>query len=241
MSASEEGRSEGGGVRTSELGVALLEVTDLLHELLDRHVLVVRREVPLRAERTRVSIQHAHHTPLAPQATPHRASQTHLRRIPRVAHERVGVRREARDRRKDVPASAKNPHQLPPLLPNLLPPPKNTHPLTKKIFSLLPRSFSNSLLVTFFSAAKTMPIRTGPGYFLSLSALASSSFFFAAAETVGVPAAGVVPAGTSAAGSTAMASETSGAEVKGVAEGPGARMPTTVPAWPGREERKDGR
>lgn len=101
-----------------------------------------------------------------------------------------------------------------------------TDPLTRNTFSLLPMSFSSSLEVTFFSAASTIPRLGGPGYFLSRSALASSSFFFAAAVRTGA-AAGVSP-------STAIASTVVGSEVNGVADGPGARIPTTVPAWPGQ-------
>ena len=79
--------------------------------------------------------------------------------------------------------------------------------------------------MTFFSAARTIPLRGGPGYFLSRSSFASSSFFLAAAERTTGAGVGVSP-------STAIASTVVGSEVKGVAEGPGARIPTTVPAWP---------
>lgn len=106
-------------------------------------------------------------------------------------------------------------------------------------FSLLPFSFSNNLLVTFFSAAKTIPALCGRGYFFSLSTRASSSFFFVASdfsfsfeEVDGSEEEGV--------SSTAMASVESDEAVKGFAEGPGARMPTTVPAWPARRERGEG-
>lgn len=108
-----------------------------------------------------------------------------------------------------------------------------THPFTRKIFSRLPKSFSNSLLLTFFSPANTIPaLCLEAGYFLSLSALASSSFFTAAADRAGTAGVttGVEPEGASA--STDMASLTMGALTKGVPEGPEARIPTTVPAWP---------
>lgn len=103
---------------------------------------------------------------------------------------------------------------------------KQANPLTKNTFSEIPFSCSNSLLVTFFSAASTIPGNAFPGYFFSLSAFASSSFFFVAADVVGAAAA--VEVGGSA--STAMASVESEDAVKGLAEAPGARMPTTVPA-----------
>jgi hypothetical protein len=105
-------------------------------------------------------------------------------------------------------------------------------------FSLLPLSFSSSLLVTFFSAASTIPALCGGGYFFSLSTRASSSFFFAASLfsfSLDVEAeADVEVEGVS---STAIASVDSDEAVNGFADGPGARMPTTVPAWPARRGR----
>jgi len=98
-------------------------------------------------------------------------------------------------------------------------------------FSLEPFSFSNNLLVTFFSAARTIPFLWGKGYFFSLSAFASSSFFFVAAEVVVVL---VEVEGSVEEESTAMASVDSDEAVKGFADGPAARIPTTVPAWPVR-------
>jgi hypothetical protein len=116
------------------------------------------------------------------------------------------------------------------------------HPLTKKSFSLLPFSFSSSLLVTFFSAARTIPDRYGGGYFFSRSALASASFFLVASDFSGAvddeeeaAAAAPVPVEEDevpAVSSTAMASVESAEAVNGLAEVPAARMPTTVPAWP---------
>lgn len=113
------------------------------------------------------------------------------------------------------------------------------HPLTKKSFSLLPFSFSSSLLVTFFSAARTMPDRYGGGYFFSRSALASASFFLVASDFSGAAddeeaaAAAAAAVEVPAVSSTAMASVESAEAVNGLAEVPAARMPTTVPAWPG--------
>lgn len=118
------------------------------------------------------------------------------------------------------------------------------HPLTKKSFSLLPFSFSSSLLVTFFSAARTMPDRYGGGYFFSRSALASASFFLVASDFSGAvdeeeeaaapaPVVAAAPVEGPAVSSTAMASVESAEAVNGLAEVPAARMPTTVPAWPG--------
>lgn len=125
-----------------------------------------------------------------------------------------------------------------------------THPLTKKSFSLLPFSFSSSLLVTFFSAARTIPDRYGGGYFFSRSALASASFFLVASDFSGAvddeEAAAAAPAPVEedevpAVSSTAMASVESAEAVNGLAEVPAARMPTTVPAWPGKRKDRGGR